>query len=200
MPHTDKNQPEFNQQPDSNQRQQSQSLSREIDSLQSSMRIDFDQKLGELAGLLARFKAMVAAPDSNAANDDAVPAAGGVEIADVTPECSKAPDQADQAPVKHTGGVAKITSINDSTSPTKDEPVDEPVQKKPASLFTPEPARFESGLYKLNCQLYRFRLELDQEMEFREEPLHVHFRQESELSMILQKISDKSSEKNPDSH
>ena len=62
-----------------------------------------------------------------------------------------------------------------------------------------ETARFEHGLYKLNSQLYRFRLELDQEMEFREEPLHLHFRQQSELAIILQQLNERSSVKNPDS-
>ena len=62
MPHTDKNQPEFNREPASKHRQKSQLLSRDLESLQAGIRTDFDQKLGELANLLARFKAMVVAP------------------------------------------------------------------------------------------------------------------------------------------
>lgn len=54
-----------------------------------------------------------------------------------------------------------------------------------------ETARFEAGLYQLNCQLYRFRLELDQELEYREEPLHEHFRDESELADVLKRLTEK---------
>lgn len=62
---------------------------------------------------------------------------------------------------------------------------------KPVSRFSTEPARFETGLYHLNSQLYRFKLELDQELEFREEPLHVHFRHQSELAQVLRQITEK---------
>jgi len=162
------------------------------------MRIDFDQKLGELSNLLARFKAMVAAPDSNAANDDAkpvdvvTPATVNTEVADLAEDCIVEENTS--------ASVLKIATESSNANSANDESVQQPTQTKSISLYTPEPARFESGLYKLNCQLYRFRLELDQEMEFREEPLHVHFHQESELSKILQQISHKSSEINPDSH
>lgn len=205
MPHTDNNQPEFNRKPDSTNRQKSQLLSRDIESLQAGMRVDFDQKLGELANLLARFKAMVAAPDSNAANDDAKPdeiitsvaanVTANTEVSDLVNEHIEE-DSSATVPTN----VLKSATESSEASAANDAPVQQPTSTKPFSLYTAEPARFESGLYKLNCQLYRFRLELDQEMEFREEPLHIHFHQESELSKILQKISDKSSEINPDSY
>jgi len=197
MPHTDNNQPEFNRKPDSTNRRKSQLLSRDIESLQAGMRVDFDQKLGELSNLLARFKAMVAAPDGNAANDDAKPdeiitsVAANTEVPDLVNERI----EEDSSP-----NVLKSATESSEASAANDAHVQQPTSTKPFSLYTAEPARFESGLYKLNCQLYRFRLELDQEMEFREEPLHIHFHQESELSKILQKISDKSSEINPDSY
>ena len=81
----------------------------------------------------------------------------------------------------------------DSPAQQKIEPTTENSNKpvKPVSRFTTEPARFESGLYQLNSQLYRFKLELDQELEFREEPLHIHFQHQSELAKVLQQITEK---------
>ena len=85
--------------------------------------------------------------------------------------------------------------IRDSDSPAqqKIEPTTENSNKpvKPVSRFSTEPARFETGLYQLNSQLYRFKLELDQELEFREEPLHIHFQHQSELAKVLQQITEK---------
>ncbi len=199
MPHTDKNLPEFNREPDSNHRQQS--LSSEIESVQAGMRIDFDQKLSELANLLARFKVLVTTPDSKAginkaANDEPKPDA----IAPAASVKSELPLVSQPLHTQKNGSspVLKIASVRSDAGSTKIEPAKETAQIKPVGAYAPEPARFESGLYKLNCQLYRFRLELDQEMEFREEPLHVHFHQESELSRTLLKISDRSRAKNPD--
>ena len=191
MPHTDKNQPEFNREPASKHRQKSQLLSRDLESLQAGIRTDFDQKLGELANLLARFKAMVVAPGGNAANDDAKPE-------NIVAPAAFKPEIPHLAEDDTSATVLKIASVNADAGSANDEADQEQARINPASLRAPESARFESGLYKLNCQLYRFRLELDQEMEFREELLHIHFHQESELSKTLQKISDKSSEKNPD--
>lgn len=207
MANTDKQQPDFNKDPDhqpsralsskaSSSMARSSAISRNIEDLQSGMRIDFDQKLAELSDLLSRFKAMVVAPPGNPSANDAnnrdtnSPNVSSVE-ANLASNNSKTP-------------VLRIGSTDDDTDTEKAEvPQITPVTVNPAPIgsvrrFAPEPARFESGLYKLNSQLYRFRLELDQEMEFREEPLHTHFHQESELSVILQKISDKSREKNPD--
>ena len=74
MPNSERLQPDFNQQPDDDGKK-SQSLSNDIDSLQNGIRVDFDQKLSELAVLLARFKALVISPaeltNKGAANDDA---------------------------------------------------------------------------------------------------------------------------------
>ena len=155
MPHTDKHQPEFNREPDSNHRQQS--LSREIESVQSGMRIDFDQKLGELANLLARFKVLVASPDSKAGNDKAAndetrPGA----VATPTSVNSEVPDGAQDNPTKENDSspVLKIASVRPDAGSTKIETAKEPAQIKPVSSFAPEAARFENGLYKLNCQLY----------------------------------------------
>jgi len=178
MPNTDRLQPDFNQEPDDDGKKSS-SLSKDIDSLQSGIRIDFDQKLGELADLLARFKALIVSPNlinKAAANDDS-------------------------SEEQLQSGTTKLVSVDDTETPSvSSEDITDVAgftPRTPASFA--ETARFENGLYKLNSQLYRFRLELDQEMEFREEPLHTHFRRESDLSIILQQISDRSSEKHPDS-
>jgi len=153
MPNTDPLPSNFDRDKD-NSRQSL--LSQDIDQLQTGLKIDFDQKLGELTNLLAKFKSLVTAsnspvPTQIAANEPAVEDSVDVETS-VPLTCELADDAA-------TG------------------------------------ARFEHGLYQLNSQLYRFRLELDQEMEFREEPLHVHFREPSELSDVLQQLSDNSKEK-----
>ena len=178
MANTDRLQPDFNQKPDDDGKK-SQSLSNDIDSLQSGIRIDFDQKLGELAVLLARFKALVVSTDDvhnkSAANDDTAEAKESEEATHATTETTE--------------------TLSDNTEELTD--VADFTPSSPISYA--ETARFEHGLYKLNSQLYRFRLELDQEMEFREEPLHVHFRQQSELAIILQQLNERSSEKNPDS-
>lgn len=225
MAHSEKQQPDFSNNPDSHNRLKSQALSRDIEELNKGLRIDFDQKLGELSDLLARFKALISAPSTKAANDaanneddkDSSTKNRTLEIrsANVTPLFSQLP-----------AVVAKPESPVDLNSPACFDPEPENVEKDnvekasqdygnesvddtqaaealfPAPASAPhsgEPARFETGLYKLNCQLYRFRLELDQELEFREEPLHIHFRQESELSQLLQKLNEESSEKHPDS-
>ena len=85
MPHTDNNQPEFNREPDSNHRQPSQLLSRDIENVQAGLRIDFDQKLGELANLLARFKALVSAPEGKPANNDKAQPDEVITTAAITP-------------------------------------------------------------------------------------------------------------------
>ncbi len=89
-------------------------------------------------------------------------------------------------------GALKIVVNNDSKS-TDTTPgcISSVSPSKQVSRFSTEPARFESGLYQLNSQLYRFKLELDQELEFREEPLHIHFQHQSELAMVLQQITEK---------
>ena len=182
MPNTDRHQPDFNQEPDDDAKKSS-SISNDIDSLQSGIKIDFDQKLGELAGLLARFKALVVSPNgatnNKAANDDS---------SEVAPQKSTSTYE----------GTDNTETVTGAKTITSEDITDVAAFKPAAPTYFAETARFENGLYKLNSQLYRFRLELDQEMEFREEPLHTHFSQESELSAILQEISDRSSEKHSD--
>ncbi len=198
MAHSERQQNDFNQDPSKDQK--SQLLSSEIDSLQTGIRIDFDQKLGELADLLARFKKMVVAPgtDTTAANDASINADGeqndsiNADDCQIDPETTNESQIANQAP-----DLSHNTTDAGGAQPTESDSTDTIEETKKPSYFA-ETARFENGLYKLNCQLYRFRLELDQEMEFREEPLHVHFRQPSDLSAVLQKLSDRSSEKHSD--
>jgi len=156
MPNTDPLPSNFDRDED-NSRQSV--LSKDLDQLQTGLKVDFDQKLGELTNLLAKFKSLVTASDNQittelAANDTVVEDNTNAEVI---------------APVATTQATVNTTPETSS-------------------------ARFEQGLYKLNSQLYRFRLELDQEMEFREEPLHVHFSESSELSEVLQQISDSSKE------
>ncbi len=192
MPNTDRLQPDFHHEPDSNHQQKTNSLSREIDNLQTGIRVDFDQKLSELTDLLQRFKAMVVSSNRNAANGPSSepPRAQVIPFARSLPTAGSTLPQSED-PIKPVG--AHLDSAD-----TVDNKETAPAKTPAPSLYSAETARFENGLYKLNSQLYRFRLELDQEMEFREEPLHIHFRQESELSILLQKISNRSIEKNPD--
>ena len=198
MAHSERQQNDFNQDPSKDQK--SQLLSSEIDNLRTGIRVDFDQKLGELADLLARFKKMVVAPDTDttAANDASINEDGGQNDSINTNDC-----QID-AKITNESQIANQTSESSHNTtdvrgaqPTESNSTETIEDTKKPSYFA-ETARFENGLYKLNCQLYRFRLELDQEMEFREEPLHVHFRQPSDLSAVLQKLSDRSSEKHSD--
>ncbi len=202
MAHSNKNQPAFSYSENLTNRQKSHALCRDAAQLNNSLKVDFDQKLGELAKLLARFKAIVIAPSANGTLKTGADDISSAADNDTTAQGTVAVQAIDQA----------INSAADSDSPTSlsvtanevTKATDEPAAEKPettpvetTSLYAAEPARFETGLYKLNCQLYRFKLELDQEMEFREEPLHLHFRQQSDLSQVLQKISDESSEKHP---
>lgn len=183
MPNTDRLQPDFNQEPDSNHQQKSNALSREIDNLQTGIRIDFDQKLAELTDLLQRFKAMVVSPNRSAANGPSdAPLAQVIPFVKSLPTAESTPSESEIKPVVP---IPANSTSTDTLAPT-------------TSAYSAETARFENGLYRLNSQLYRFRLELDQEMEFREEPLHIHFSQESELSILLQQINNRSIEKNPD--
>lgn len=189
MAHSENQQPGSSQDQDPYNRQKSLALSRDIDNLNTGLRVDFDQKLSELGILLARFKALVMAPSKDAtnANDD--------------PNTPVSLEPSSKVDDKHTA-----KSEQTDTTTTKVEPTitnDAPATASITAASAParkayEPARFETGLHKLNSQLYRFRLELDQELEFREEPLHVHFNKESELSQVLQQLNDKSSEINPD--
>ena len=205
MPNTERLQPDFEEQPkpDNNGSEQSDneharlslSLCKDISSLQSGLRTDFDQKISDLTDLLARFKALVGAGKDTAANDSSI--ADPTPINSTTEKPGHTGDSSDQQSITIGTLESGISSTPEDSVPLLTKVVkDEPAHDTSGSFG--ETARFENGLYKLNCQLYRFRLELDQEMEFREEPLHLHFRQQSELSMMLQKISIRSGEKNPD--
>ena len=187
MAHSDNHQSSQDQ--DSYNRQKSQALSRDIEDLNTGLRVDFDQKLAELAVLLARFKALVAAPSKDTANDhDDLNTPVSFE------QSTKSVDQHNG-----TSKQPETTDTDTGSNDTDDLPATTPVTAPVAPVLKAyEPARFETGLHKLNSQLYRFRLELDQELEFREEPLHVHFNKESDLSQVLQQLNDKSSEINPD--
>ncbi len=205
MAHSNKQQPDFSHNPDPQNRQKTEALSRDIEDLDNGLKTDFDQKLGEIADLLARFKALIVAPAKAAANEDnntkpncvtpANPAEDTKELATVTPLFSNATvnNELDNSTAPETAKDLPTTDSNNTNELTDYAPI---AAKTTQSPYAPEPARFETGLYKLNSQLYRFRLELDQEMEFREEPLHLHFRQESELSIVFQKLSDTTSENN----
>ena len=202
MAHSDKQQPDFSNLPDPHSRLKSQALSRDIEDLNNGLRIDFDQKLSELAELLGRFKALVVAPSSDAANDDSKADTSVTPAQNLSDE-TKASDTSTPLPgcaLENPAEESLESHPTDDSSNTETTPVTAP-ESAPVvqSQYAPEPARFETGLYKLNCQLYRFRLELDQELEFREEPLHIHFQQESDLSKLFQKLSDKSIEKHPGS-
>jgi len=104
------------------------------------------------------------------------------------------------------GSKLRLIANNDHNQPEDSSSRDtagNAVSATPSSVsrFATEPARFESGLYQLNSQLYRFKLELDQELEFREEPLHIHFQHQSELAKVLQQITEKmQQEKNTKQH
>jgi len=108
---------------------------------------------------------MVVAPGGNAANDDAKPE-------NIVAPAAFKPEIPHLAEDDTSATVLKIASVNADAGSANDDADQEQARINPSSLRAPESARFESGLYKLNCQLYRFRLELDQEMEFREELLH----------------------------
>lgn len=194
----------------------SRRISREIAILQQEIRDDFDQKLKELSGLMQRFKLLLgndAQLDLNngqhtAANDAVENATSKGTVTPLLPD-QPLPNEAlkdipvltdrvdDDIELTNTVTDPKRfdtpgkTPIDSSQAPDTDAANDPAPTPAPISRFATEPARFETGLYHLNSQLYRFKLELDQELEFREEPLHVHFRHQSELAQVLQQITEK---------
>lgn len=206
-------------QPDTvNSQHGSRRIGREIANLQQEIRDDFDQKLKELAGLMHKFKSLLGhdstsiADLSRAANEsnlrdspstvavipsDETISDASVEIPLLTDRVCEGIDSKPGASQPKTVG-GSLTSGKNTTDPLekRDIVVSKPT---PVSGFLTEPARFETGLYLLNSQLYRFKLELDQELEFREEPLHIHFQHQSELAKVLQQITEKmQQEKNID--
>lgn len=167
--------PSFGAQPEFSRNEhdeKSRRITRDLTSLQREIRVDFDQRINDLANILQRFKALMVTDIKHlhSANDS------------------------DQVPTL-------TQKIDDSSIAGEDLSTAQP--SSPATSVKTDPlagyretARFEAGLYQLNCQLYRFRLELDQELEFREEPLHQYFRGESELADVLKRITEKTSQEN----
>ncbi len=195
MPYQHNLQPDFDNEPDS-KKLPSNSLSHEIEELQNGIKVDFDQKLSELSDLLQRFKALVLSTDKKASPE----AANEPNAYSSNPDCAPTPQTVFQTQVQHAEGAKKNSNVEipfEKTPGAEDKEDTLEACKPVPTLYTAETARFENGLYKLNSQLYRFRLELDQEMEFREEPLHAHFSQQSELSQILQQMNERSIEKFP---
>jgi len=170
-PSIDGSQPDFR---NNDGQEKSRRLTRELSTLQHDIRVDFDQRISDLTSLMGKFKALMAS-DIRSLNA-------------ITSQKKKLD-----------GDIPTLTDkINDATLadsnviPAANKPQTPAAQPSPAQMAVMrETARFEAGLYQLNCQLYRFRLELDQEMEYRQEPLHIHFSQQSELSSVLQEITQK---------
>lgn len=170
-----------NPSPDENQPEQdskSTRLAQDITDLQKEIRQDFDQRIFDLTTIMARFKSLM--------------------INDVRSQSQQSTAPNMQAPANRQA---------DSQQPRSQQPRQIPILTRKVQLRAGEPAapkplvrpvhqraRFETGLYRLNSQLQRFRLELDQELEFRQQPLHVHFRQPSELAKTLQQLSLNSDE------
>lgn len=178
-------QPKTNHEEQGDEHQQnSRRIARDLSSLQREIRDDFDQRISDLSNILQKFKTLMVtdlrALNSQAANDD---------------------DDHDFPLLTNKIDDATLADIN--LLDTTDE-ADEQTQSPDKAGTDPlaayrETARFEAGLYQLNCQLYRFRLELDQELEYREEPLHVHFSDDSDLAAALKRITDKTlQERNTD--
>lgn len=167
--------PSFGAQPEFSRNEhdeKSRRITRDLTSLQREIRVDFDQRINDLANILQRFKALMVTDIKHlhSANDS-----------DQVPTLTQKIDDSSIA------GEDLSTAQPSSTAT--------PVKTDPLAGYR-ETARFEAGLYQLNCQLYRFRLELDQELEFREEPLHQYFRGESELADVLKRITEKTSQEN----
>ncbi len=165
-------QPEFSR---DEHKEKTRRITRDLTFLQREIRGDFDQRINDLTNILQKFKALM--------------------VTDI--RALSAANDADNIPLL-------TNKIDDSTLAESDLLESSNTAGKPAVKTDPlagyrETARFEAGLYQLNCQLYRFRLELDQELEFREEPLHQHFSNDSELADVLRRITDKTQqEKNTD--
>lgn len=180
-PSIDGSKPEFrNNQAD----ESSKRLTRDLNVLQQEIRHDFGHRMSGLTNLMNRFRALMVSDirSLNAANAAATP-----NPTDNIPLLTKRVDDATLA-------------VDQTIAPSDDIGADETLfneQHATKALATRnlaalrETARFEAGLYQLNCQLYRFRLELDQELEYRNEPLHLHFNHKSELACVLQEITQK---------
>ena len=165
-------QPEFSR---DEHEEKSRRITHELSFLQREIRGDFDQRINKFASMLEKFKTLM--------------------VTDIRALSS----------ANHTDDIPLLSKkVDDSTLAATDLLENTDLSEKPEIKTDPlaayrETARFEAGLYQLNCQLYRFRLELDQELEFREEPLHLHFSKESALADVLKRTNDKTlQEKNTD--
>lgn len=174
-PSIDGSQPEFR---NNDGQEKSRRLTRELSTLQHEIKIDFDQRISDLTSLMGKFKALMAS-DIRSLNA-AISSQKKANEIDIPTLTNKIDDAA----------LADNNVISNEPAAGKPQaPAAKPTAAQMAVMR--ETARFEAGLYQLNCQLYRFRLELDQEMEYRQEPLHIHFSQQSDLSNVLQEITQK---------
>ncbi len=171
--------------------EKSRRLTRDLGNLQQEIRIDFDQRISGLSTLMNKFKALMVTDlrSLNAANDAHKDT---VINTSTVPVLTKKIDDATLADSK---------IIASELTEAVDQPTTNPVKPTAGHLAVMrETARFEAGLYQLNCQLYRFRLELDQELEYREEPLHIHFNRQSDLSTVLEQITQKKKQEQDNKH
>lgn len=148
--------------PDGNQPENentSDRLARDLSDLQKEIRQDFDQRIIDLSSLMGKFRALLI-------ND------------------SRARHSANDAENSSEKADSQVPILTNKVEPTVEQPA---IRRALPEGY--QRARFETGLYHLNSQLQRFRLELDQELEFRQQPLHVHFRHQSDLAKILQQIA-----------
>lgn len=152
--------------------EKSRRLTRDLNGLQHDIREDFGQRISDLSTLMHKFKTLMAS--------------------DI-----KLLRKSDHQSVQNIPVLTKIIRSEDKPEdPQNENAADTPpiaAEKVEFSLLQ-ETARFETGLYHLNSQLYRFRLELDQELEFREEALHTHFRHQSDLAKVLHQLTRKMQE------
>ena len=167
--------------------------------------MDFDQRISDLTTLMSKFKTLMVSDIRllNAANDSKAKAAGDNiplltnKIDDSTLAKSKVINCSERFTTKDKASTTRQSQSKPAESPTEQAAVSAAQKENPYAVR--ETARFEAGLYQLNCQLYRFRLELDQELEYRDEPLHVHFSDPSDLASVLQQITQqKHQEKHTD--
>jgi hypothetical protein len=164
-PSPDENQPEHDS--------KATRLAQDITDLQKEIRQDFDQRIFDLTNIMARFKSLmindVRSQTQQSSASNALPPAQPLDNIQAQPGENR------QIPI-----LTRKVSVQPKAEAPEQSKLARPIHHR---------ARFETGLYRLNSQLQRFRLELDQELEFRQQPLHVHFRQPSELAKTLQQLS-----------
>jgi len=120
--------------------EKSRRITRDLSSLQKEIREDFDQRISDLANILQKFKTLMVTDVKalNAANDHSVNDDDGI------PTLTRKVDDST---------LAESDLLNNQSDTAKP-----PAKTNPLDAYR-ETARFEAGLYQLNCQLYRFRLE-----------------------------------------